>query len=101
MNIQNRYRWEAELPGGQIINIGDNLTDAVRFSLIPAPGTKLPRHDIVGVRMVRRFGRGYIEVFLGGLKEYVHCVVLENSRFYVRSTDGCALIAPVDYELYL
>lgn len=33
--------------------------------------------------------------------EYLHCVVCEGFRLYVRSTNGSALVTPEDYEVYL
>ena len=100
--MQHRYSWHAELSDGRVIAEGGDLSGAVRFSLIPAAtGSCIPRHDLVGVRMRRRFCRGFLRAFGGGLREYVHCVVTDHFRIYVRSTDGAALITPADYELYL
>jgi hypothetical protein len=31
----------------------------------------------------------------------VHCIVTQDFRVYVRSTNGTVLITPPDYELYL
>jgi hypothetical protein len=101
MKFNERYRWEAESAGGDLIMAGGDLAGAVRFSLIPAAGTGLPRHDLAGIKMVRRFGRGYVRGMGGGLREYVQCVVCENFRFWVRYSDGTVLISPVDFELYL
>lgn len=101
MRISERYTWEAEAADGRIITRGGDLAGALRFSLIPAAGSGLPRHDLVGVAMQRRFGRGFVRAMGGGLREYLHCVVGAGFRFYVRCTDGAALIAPQDYELYL
>lgn len=175
MNISERYTWEAELGDGSVVTEGADLSTAVRFSLIPNH-PMLPRHDAAGVKMVRRFARGFkksrfndtellpdyclwtdgsnevgtpnslvgivepgqfirrrngedawyfvLEVqpekiilaspFQGLTKalptlkqvmkteaEYVHCLVTETFRMYVRSTDGTVLITPPDYELYL
>lgn len=100
MDLPNAYRWEAEKESGEIIREGGDLSGCIRFSLIPANGN-LPGHDITGVPMIRRFGRGFIRGMGGGTREYLHCVVCRGFRFYVRSTDGTALITPEDYELYL
>lgn len=98
--IQNAYTWEAEREDGTIMTEGGDLSGCVRFSLIPSiPG--LPQHDITGVEMVRRFGRGFIRGMGGGTREYLHCAVCKGFRFYVRSTDGTVLITPEDYEVYL
>ena len=70
----------------------------MRFSLIPGEGSGLLRHDIVGVEMIRRFCRGFIKVSAGGLKEYVHCVVCKDFRFYMRSWDGTVLVTSSDFN---
>ena len=105
MALPERYTWEAEFPGGRIETAGPgtdgDLAGCVRFSIIPAPGSGLRRHDIVGVRMVRRFGRGFIRALGGGCKQYLHCVVCDGFRMYVKSTDGGVLITPEDFELYV
>jgi len=33
--------------------------------------------------------------------EYLHCVIFDNFRAYIKSSDGAIVIAPKDYELYL
>jgi hypothetical protein len=100
MDPKNNYKWEAEKQDGTIITEGGDLTDCIRFSLIPN-NPNLQHHDVAGVEMVRRFCRGFIRVNAGGLKEYVHCLVCKDFRFYVRSTDGTVLVTPADFELYL
>ena len=98
--MQNRYRWEATLPDGTVIQTGEDLTGARLVSLIP--DTPLfPRHDFSGLRFIRRFGRGFLHGLGGGMKEYVHCIVCAECRIYVRSSTGSVLITPPDYELYL
>ena len=98
--IQERYRWEAEKTNGEIITTGGDLTACVRVSFIPEV-IGLPRHDLTGVRLVRRFGRGFLRVMGNKANEYVHCALCRGFRFYLRSSDGTVLITPVDYELYL
>lgn len=66
MKIQDRYTWEAENGAGEIVNRGADINGAVRVSMIPAPGTGLPRHDFVGVKFVRRFARNFIRYQIGG-----------------------------------
>lgn len=100
MQLQDRYTWEAEMPSGQIFTEGGELDAAVRVSLLPAKGTGLPRHDLV-VPCSRRFCRAFAKGLGGGLREYLHCIVADSFRIYVRSTDGRILITPPDYELYL
>ena len=45
MQVQDRYRWEAEFEDGSIVTKGGNIAGCIRFSLIPQDGTGLPRHD--------------------------------------------------------
>jgi hypothetical protein len=101
MNLQNFYTWEAEKSDGTIVKKGADLEGCVRFSLIPVEGTGLPQHDLIGVPMIRRFGRGFINALGGGIKEYLHCVVCPGFRIYVKSSTGAVLITPQDYEVYL
>lgn len=176
MKTQGRYRWEAELSDGTIITTKGDLSGAVRFSLIPSEKTGLPRHDLIGVPMRRRFARSFQKVAIGqnifckllwesgscwvrtpdDLRkelspgdmirknkiakpepwsmvvaveaeqvqlarpyngktaqfntvkknrtintEYVHCIVCDNFRIWIRSSDGAVLITPQDYELWL
>jgi len=100
MDLPGAYTWEAERKDGSVVTVGGELAGCVRFSLIPSiPG--LPRHDMIGVEMKRRFGRGFIRAMGGGYREYLHCVICKGFRVYVKSTDGPVLITPEDYELYL
>ena len=99
MDIVESYKWVAE-KNGEIITIGESLQGCQKFTLIPQR-ILLPQHDIVGVKMIRRFCRGFVHGMGGGIKEYVHCVVCDSFRIYIRSTDGTILITPQDYELYL
>lgn len=180
MRVQDHYRWEAETEDGAILTAENyksgDLTPCVRISLIPNDDLLLPTHVIAGVKMKRRFCRGFIahqfnntpmlpgfqnwengsriivtesdlrdlikpgtkikkrhsgeqwwevlavtektvilrEPYDGRTKriesrillpsppeEYVHCIVCEGYRVYVRSSDGSAIITPEDYELYL
>lgn len=101
MEIPEFYTWEAEKPDGTIVTEGGDLSGCVRFSLLPAPETGLPRHNIIGVEMIRRFGRGFIRGMGGGMREYLHCVVCKGFRVYVKSVGGEMVITPEDFELYL
>lgn len=101
MDLPDAYGWEAERADGTVITEGGDLAGCVRFSLIPEPGTGLPRHDVIGIELIRRFGRGFVRAMGGGTREYLHCLVCMGFRLYVKSTDGTALITPEDYELYL
>ena len=99
--LSERYIWEAETSSGEIIKEGGDLTTAARFSLIPKTPL-LPRHDFVGIKLDRRFGRGFISALGGkGLREYVQCIVANDFRVYIRYSNGSILVTPKDYELYL
>lgn len=100
MELQDRYRWRATLPDGSIRETGADLTGAAMVSLIPA-SPLFPQHDVLGLPVLHRFGRGFVRGMGGGMREYVHCIVGESFRLYVRSSDGAVLLAPPDYELYL
>lgn len=98
--MKNSYEWEAEKASGEIIKSGGDISGCVRFSLIP----KVPllrRIDIVGVKMVRRFCKGFINVMNGTDKGYVHCVECEGCRIYVNYSNGQVLVTPQDYSLRL
>jgi len=104
--MKDNYQWEAQSTNGDIIKVGGNLDDVIKISFIPAEGTSLPQHDIVGVKMKRRFGRAFINAIGNGpagkrMKEYIHCVVCEGFRLYIKSSDGVILITPEDYEYYI
>ncbi len=105
-DLSERYTWEAEREDGTIIREGGDLSGCVRFSLVPGtdlnlPSLPLPRHDIIGVPLVRRFGRGFVRVVGPKAPEYLHCCVCRDFRLYVRASDGAALITPAEYELYI
>ena len=150
VSLQDRYRWEAEWPDGEIIRTGGNLVDAVRVSLIPAPSTGLSQHDLVGVEFVRRFIRQFKRATVGGFDhaayfaqveanqtearkasravrdekradgvieikkmpppkpveamkrdEVLQVICCKQFRYYVRHSDGAAIVTPADYELNL
>ena len=67
-DVKENYKWEAERSDGQVIVKGGDLTDCVRFSLIPIPMSRLPRHDFVGIPLVKRFCRGFQKVRFAGKK---------------------------------
>jgi len=100
MNLAEAYGWEAEQPDGSLLTKGGDLEGCVRVSLIPV-AAGLPRHDFVGCTPLRRFGRGFLRVTGGGMREYLHCVVCRGFRIYCRSTDGGIVVTPEDQELYL
>ena len=97
MEISEFYKWEAEKPDGTIITTDGDLTGCIRFSLLPQ--IALPRHDFLGVKMIRRFGRGFLRGMGGGMKEYLHCLVCVGFRAYAKSSDGSIIVTPEDFEL--
>lgn len=99
MNPGDFYRVEAERRDGSITQ-GPDLTDCTRCSLLPTV-PHLNRVDVVGVPLVRRFGRGFLKVFGGGVKEYLQCIVTRDFRVWVYSTDGTVRITPPDEEIYV
>jgi hypothetical protein len=142
MNIADLYAFEAEWPDGSVVNRGASLIGAVRVSLIPYPGSALPRHDLVGRPFRERFMRHFKRTTVGckdkaallaaieaqasperqaqraqrraegkvplppppkpqKLDEVVQVIIMDDSRCYVRHSDGAVLITPFDYELYL
>jgi hypothetical protein len=98
--LQNRYIWQAVLPNGSLLLTGGDLSTVVVVSFIPQVPS-LPRHDLMGVKFVRRFCRGFVHGLGGGMKEYLHCVVCENFRLYLYSSTGMIVVTPFDYDLYL
>jgi len=105
VRLQERYVWEAEKTDGTIITVGEFLDDCVRFSLVPVKCFEgvLPKHDIIGVPMIRRFMRMFMHSVGSGKQwsEHVHCIVCKGFRVYVKSNDGTVLLTPEDFELYL
>lgn len=59
MKIAEAYKWEAEKQNGEIFTTGGDLAECIRFSLLPQIA-ELPSHDLIGIPMIRRFGRGMI-----------------------------------------
>ena len=55
------YTWEAEQKDGSIMEKGENLSLTVRFSFLPS-SPLLPKHDIIGVKMERRFLRTFHKI---------------------------------------
>ena len=95
------YNWQATRPDGSLLTEGGDLSGCVMVSLIPHERVLLPRHDFTGLRFIRRFGRGFLRGMGGGMKEYLHCVVTDSCRIYLKSSNGSIVITPTDYELYL
>ncbi len=99
--MQDRYRWQATKSDESILEVGDDLLGVVMVSLIPE-SPLFPRHDFTGLAFIRRFCRGFMNAINGGeLREYVHCIVCEQCRIYIRSSNGSVLVTPPHYELYV
>jgi len=97
------YNYEIELSDGSIITDHNNFdfNKVVRISYIPTIGL-LPRHDIIfnGFKFKKRFSRGFVGLSKG-MREYLHCVVTNKFRMYIKSSTGQVIITPYDYEMYL
>ena len=89
------------MENGDVISSGEDLSKCVKFSIYPDNGVSLPTHDIIGVKMKRRFCRGFINALGGGIKDYLHCIVCDGFRIYISSIKGTFLITPEDYEVYI
>lgn len=100
VELQDRYVWQAVLPDGSLLKKGGDLSGVSVLSFIPQVPL-LPRHDLMGIKFVSRFCRGFVRGMGGGMREYLHCVICENFRLYLHSSNGMILITPFDYELYL
>lgn len=61
------YKWEAEKKDGTIITKGGDLSDCIRFSLIPLSDLELPRHDLIGITMLKRFRTTFKTIRFNGL----------------------------------
>jgi hypothetical protein len=97
------YNWEAEKEDGTIITEdGRDLTNFIKLSFIPN-NEFLPQHDIIGVKMKRRFDRTITKNIIGKNKKVfiLHCVVCEGFRIYLNDDTGVILATPEDYEVYL
>lgn len=104
MQIQDIYTWAAEMADGTVItadspceNRGD-LTECVRFALVPAEGIPFPKHEISGVKMVRRFCRGFHKHQFNRRFELPGKLFWTDGAARMRSTDDWReLLAPGDW----
>ena len=101
--MKDFYSFEIELKDGTTITSGNDYLpeSVVRVSFLPID-VILPRHDIIftDFKFVKRFGRGFLKQGTG-IKEYLQCVVTNEFRFYLKSSNGAVLITEQNYELYL
>ena len=108
MDLEKIYYWEIELQDGKIITEGNEFDSnkVIRVSFIPKVILR-PRYDIIfsGFKLIKRFSRGFVG--WGGsspvihLKEYLHCIITDKFRFYLKSSDGQCIITDKDYEWYI
>lgn len=91
MTLADHYKWEAE-KDGEIITKGGDLSGCQRFSLIPQKAG-LPRVDICGVDMVKRFARRFAKVPLGGTKLPVKLPWVQGADRIATPSDMRAYIA--------
>jgi len=97
-DVKENYSWEAERPDGSIVLKGGDLAGCVRFSLIPIPISRLPRHDFVGIPLVKRFCRGFQKVRFAGKKPMPGLVFwVDGARKLKTSEDLTNHLSPGDY----
>ena len=102
-NIKERYKWEIELKDGTIIKEGKKYNfkfdDVVRCSYIPTFAL-FPRHDIIftDFKFKKRFARGFMG-WNSIIREFLHCVITDKFRFYLKSSNGSVIITEKDYEM--
>jgi len=101
LNVKKRYTWEIELIDGTIINDGNkfDFDKVIRCSYIPSINL-FPRHDIIFTDF--KFKKRFARAFMGWnslVKEYLHCVITDKFRIYIKSTNGSCIITPQNYEM--
>jgi hypothetical protein len=97
-NPGDAYRFVAERADGSTFDVGGDLSDCTRCTLIPT-AAPLPLVSIAGVPMLRRFGRGFAS--LGRENRYLQCVVTPSMRVWVDCTSGAVRITGPDDEVRL
>jgi len=107
LDLTKIYRWEIEIFGGEVITKGNDFDHdkVMRISYI-SNNILYPRHDIhfcKDVRFKKRFARGFLVMNNNTkpMKDYLHCVVTNCFRFYLRSSNGQSFIVDKNYEMYL
>lgn len=98
----DNYQWEAEDGTGQVVTKGPGddggLAGFVRFSLIPRSGLPLPRHDIIGTPMLRRFRRVFSKTRFNVREELPGKVFWEHGAVIQKTTEDLqAHVCPGDY----
>lgn len=97
MNLGDNYTWEAEFPENKIVDKtvldspvvqSGSLKNVVRFSLIPTKQSKLPRHDFIGIKMVRRFGRGFQSIKFNQKKTLPGLFYWENGSQQLNTSEN-------------
>ena len=89
------YTWEAEQKDGSVIEKGEDLSETVRFSFIPTSPPLLPKHDIIGVKMERRFLRTFHKIrFNDTIKLSDKLYWEDGNPFLKASTDLSEILKP-------
>ena len=97
-NVKENYSWEAERKDGSVFAKGGDLTECVRFSLIPKQKTGLPRHDFIGVSLVKRFCRGFQKVRFAGKEPLPGLIFWIDGKADLKTTeDLTSRLSPGDY----
>lgn len=104
MRVQEVYQWSAEMADGSVVtedspvSVREGLTDCVRFSLTPADGVPFPRHEISGVRMIRRFCRGFHKHVFNRKTELPGKLFWKDGADVMETTDDWRdVLAPGDF----
>jgi len=97
--VKERYRWVVEYPWGSQ-TVGGNLEGCTGFLLIPTVGD-LPKHEVRGIKMKRRFLRHAVRVInpCNKTDETYHCVVCEGFRLWFRYSDGAVIVTGEEEEI--
>jgi hypothetical protein len=100
--FQDNYKWEAEKADGNIITKGGDISGCVRYSAIPQiPG--LPRHDILGKKLKRRFNRGFQKMVLSKNKarlEHLRTEAKSEELVIIDSLDAISKKKVQEYKDY-
>jgi len=76
--IADLYRVEAIWPDARELPANGDLSGAVKVSLIPKDGIRLPRHDLIGLPFVRRFKRYFKRVPVLGFNKAAYFKEMES-----------------------
>jgi len=94
-NLSESYKWEAEKKNGDVITLGGDLSNCIRFSLIPQ--IDIPKHDFVGIFMVRRFCRTFQKKSFGDLNNIPGGITWEKGSNLVKTHDDLRELIKSNY----